>query len=60
MPVAAAEEKRCNLSDDAAEALGADEYGRLEAFMEQGEGVVEVAGRRIALVRDGRYISIVA
>jgi hypothetical protein len=28
-----------------AEALGPDEYSRLEAFLEQGEGVVEVAGR---------------
>ena len=59
MPVATAEEKRCNLPDDAAEALGLDEYGRLEAFMEQGEGVVEVAGQKIAFVRDGPYISIV-
>jgi hypothetical protein len=59
MPAAAAEEKRCSLPEEVAEALGPDEYGRLEAFLEQGEGVVEVAGQKIALVKDGRYISIV-
>jgi hypothetical protein len=59
MPATAAEEKRCGLPDDAAEALGPDEYGRLEAFMEQGEAVVEVAGEKVALIRDGPYISIV-
>jgi hypothetical protein len=59
MPATATEEKRCALPDAVAEALGPDEYGRLEAFMEQGEGVVEVAGEKVALVRDGRYISIV-
>jgi hypothetical protein len=55
----AAEVKKCELPDSVAEALGADEYARLEAFLEQGEGIVEVAGQKIALVRDGRYISIV-
>jgi hypothetical protein len=59
MPATAAEEKKCNLPDDVAEALGPDEYGRLEAFLEQGEAVVEVAGEKIAIIRDGRYISIV-
>jgi len=59
MPATAAEEKRCNLPDDAAEVLGPDEYGRLEAFLEQGEGVVEVADQKIALVKDGRYVGIV-
>ncbi len=58
-PAVAAEEKGCELPDAAAEALGPDEYSRLEAFLEQGEGVVEVAGRKVAFVRDGRYISIV-
>jgi hypothetical protein len=48
------------LPDAKAKALGPDEYGRLEAFLEQGEAVVEVAGRKVALVRDGWYISIVA
>jgi hypothetical protein len=55
----AAEVKKCELPDSVAEALGADEYARLEAFLEQGEGIVEIAGQKIALVRDGRYISIV-
>jgi hypothetical protein len=59
MPMAAAEEKGCGLPDAVAEHLGPDEYARLEAFLEQGEGVVEVAGQKIALVRDGRYIGIV-
>ncbi len=54
MPAAAAEENGCELPDAVAERLGPDEFGRLEAFLEQGEGVVEVTGRRIALVRDGR------
>jgi len=58
-PAVAAEEKGCELPDSVAETLGVDEYARLEAFLEQGEGIVEVAGRKIALVRDGRYISIV-
>jgi hypothetical protein len=59
MPAAAAEEKRCSLPEEVAEALGPDEYGRLEAFLEQGEGVVEVADQKIALVKDGRFIGIV-
>jgi hypothetical protein len=60
MAAAAAEEKGCSLPDAVAEALGPDEYARLEAFLEQGEGMVEVApGRRAALVRDRRYIGIV-
>jgi hypothetical protein len=45
MPAVAAEEKGCALPDAAAEALGPDEYGRLEAFLER---------RTIALVRDGQ------
>jgi hypothetical protein len=59
MPAAAAEEKRCSLPEEVAEALGPDEYGSLEAFLEQGEGVVEVADQKIALVKDGRFIGIV-
>jgi hypothetical protein len=56
----AAEENNCELPDTVAEVLGADEYSRLESFLEQGEAVVEVApGWKIALVRDGQYISIV-
>jgi len=56
---AAAEEKDCYLPDDVAEHLGPDEYARLEAFLEQGEAVVEVAGRKVALVRSGRYIGVI-
>jgi hypothetical protein len=55
----AAEENNCELPEAVAEHLGPDEYARLEAFLEQSEGVVEVSGRKIAIVRDGRYISIV-
>ena len=60
LPAAAAEERGCPLPDAVAEALGPDEYARLEAFLEEGEGVVELEkGVKIALVRDGRYIGIV-
>jgi len=56
----AAEEKGCELPDSVAEALGPDEYGRLEAFLEQGEAAVEIApGLKVALVRDGRYVTMV-
>lgn len=57
--IAIEEAADCELPDAAAEALGPDEYARLEAFLEQGEGIVEVAGQKIAFVRDGRSISIV-
>ena len=59
VPAAAIAEGGCGLPDEVAEALGPDEYAKLEALLEQGEGVVEIAGRKVALVRDGRYISIV-
>jgi len=60
LPAAAAEERGCTLPDAVAEALGPDEYARLEAFLEEGEGVVELErGLKVALVRDGRYIGIV-
>ncbi len=56
----AAEEKSCELPDRAAEALGPDEYAKLEAFLEQGEAVVEVApGLKVALIRDGRHVVMV-
>jgi hypothetical protein len=56
----AAEENDCELPDSVAEALGPDEFSKLEAFLEQGEAVVEVApGLKIALIRDGRHVSIV-
>ena len=56
----AAEANACELPDAVAEALGPDEFAKLEAFLEQGEAVVEVApGLKIALIRDGRYVSMV-
>ena len=56
----AAEEDNCELPDSVAEILGPDEYAKLEAFLEQGEAVVEVApGWKIALIRDGRYVAVV-
>ncbi|MFZ8839079.1 MAG: hypothetical protein ACO2PM_09145 [Pyrobaculum sp.] len=56
----AAEVNGCELPDSVAEALGADEYARLEAFLELGEAVAEVApGVKVAFVRDGRYVSVV-
>jgi hypothetical protein len=57
----AAEVNACELPDSVAEVLGADEYAKLESFLEQGEAVVEVApGLRVALIRDGRYVVMVA
>jgi hypothetical protein len=59
-PAVVAEVNSCELPDAVAEALGADEYARLMSFLEHGEAVVEVApGLNIALVRDGRYVSMV-
>ena len=53
----AAEVNDCELPDAVAEALGADEYAKLESFLEQGEAVVEVApGLKVALVKDGPYV----
>jgi hypothetical protein len=56
----AAEVNACELPDSVADALGADEYAKLESFLEQGEAVVEVApGVKVALVRNGRYVTMV-
>jgi hypothetical protein len=56
----AAEVNACELPDSVAEALGPDEYAKLESFLEQGEAVVEVApGLKVALVRDGKYVTMV-
>jgi hypothetical protein len=59
MPSAAAKEEGCKVPDAVAEHLGPDEWAELESFLEDGAGVVEVAGRKITFVRDGRYIGIV-
>jgi len=57
---AAAEEEECEMPEDAvAEHLGFDEYSRLEAFLEDGASVVEVAGRKLAVVKEGQYIWII-
>ena len=56
----AAEVNGCELPETVAEALGADEYAKLESFLEQNEAVVEVApGVKVALIRDGRYVAVV-
>ncbi len=56
----AAEVNDCELPDSVAEALGADEYAKLESFLVQGEAVVEVAqGLKVALIRDGPYVIMV-
>jgi hypothetical protein len=56
----AAEVNDCELPDSVAEALGADEYAKLESFLEQNEAVVEVApGLNVALVRDGPHVVMV-
>ena len=56
----AAEVNACELPDSVAEALGADEFARLEVFLEQDEAVVEIApGLKVALIRDDRYVMMV-
>jgi hypothetical protein len=56
----AAEENGCELPDGVAEALGPDEFAKLESFLEQEEAVVEVApGWKVALVKDGRHVVMV-
>ncbi|MFZ8839078.1 MAG: hypothetical protein ACO2PM_09140 [Pyrobaculum sp.] len=57
--VVAAKEEECEIPDAVAEHLGSDEYARLEAFLEDGVGVVEVADREVAVVREGHYIRII-
>jgi len=56
----AAEVNACELPDAVAETLGPDEFAKLEAFLEQGEAVVEIVpGVKVALVRGGRYVTMV-
>jgi hypothetical protein len=56
----AAEVNACELPDSVAEHLGPDEYAKLESFLEEDEAVVEIApGLKVALVRDGRYVTMV-
>jgi len=58
MAAVAAEKRGCGIPDVWAEALGPDDYRMLVAFLEKGEGVVEVAGRKIAMVKKRRHLSI--
>jgi hypothetical protein len=56
----AAEENGCELPDSVAEALGSDEFARLESFLEQGEAVVEInPGLKIALIRNGKHVTMI-
>jgi hypothetical protein len=54
----AIKERGCELPDAAAEALGPDEWGRLESFLEDEVGVVEVEGRKAVIIRAGRNFGI--
>jgi hypothetical protein len=57
MAAVAAEEKGCGIPSAVAEALGL-EYEALRSFLEQGKGVVEVAGRKKAVVRKKLHLAI--
>jgi hypothetical protein len=57
MSAVAAEEKGCGTPDAVAEALG-HEYEVLKAFLKQGVGVVEVAGRKTAVTKKNRTITV--
>jgi len=54
----AIKERGCGLPDAAAEALGPDEWARLESFLEDEIGVVEVEGRKAVVVRSGRHFGV--
>jgi len=58
MAALAAEGKECRIPSAVAEALGPDDYRMLKEFLERGKGVVEVAGRRRAVVRKKLHITI--
>jgi len=58
MAAVAAEGRGCRLPNAVAEALGPDEYKTLTAFLEQGKGVVEVAGRRFVVAKRKQYITV--
>ena len=57
MAAVAAEKNGCRTPDAVAEALG-PEYEALKAFLEQGVGVVEVAGRKAAVVKKKSSIAV--
>ena len=54
----AIKERGCELPDAAAEALGPDEWARLESFLETEVGVVEVEGRKAVVIRDGWHFGV--
>jgi hypothetical protein len=58
MAVDVAEKRGCRIPDAVAEALG-PEYEALRAFLERGEAVVEVAGKKSAIVRKKSSITVV-
>lgn len=58
MAAVAAEKKRCGIPSAVAEALGPDDYRMLKEFLERGKGVVEVAGRKKAVVRKKLHLAI--
>jgi len=58
MAALAAEKKGCRIPSAVAEALGPDDYKMLKEFLERGKGVVEVAGRKKAVVKKKLHIAI--
>jgi hypothetical protein len=58
MAAVAAEERGCRFPAAVAEALG-PEYEALRTFLERGEAVVEVAGRKKAIIRKKSSITVV-
>jgi hypothetical protein len=54
----AAEKKKCGIPSAVAEALGPDDYKMLKEFLERGKGVVEVAGRKMAVVKKKLHLAI--
>jgi len=57
MAAVAAEKKGCGIPSAVAKALG-PEHEALRSFLEQGRGVVEVAGRKKAVVRKKLHLAI--
>jgi hypothetical protein len=57
MAAVAAEENGCRIPSAVAKALG-PEHEALRSFLEQGKGVVEVAGRKKAVVRKKLHLAI--
>ena len=58
MAAVAAEKNGCRIPSAVVEALGPDDYRMLKEFLERGKGVVEVAGRKKAVVRKKLHLAI--